>query len=108
MNLGRAIHATFFRRQRDHVEDSFMLEHSNNLPRIREIIATMKSDIPQPIPPVHLSPDALAALAAIRTYCEAEYVSDGADPASETARRGWERYELALWAAVNASWEAAN
>ena len=108
MNLGRAIHATFFRRQRDHVEDSFMLEHSNNLPRIREIIATMKSDMSSPVLAVHLSPDAMAALAAIRTYCEAEYVSDGADPAGETAVRWWERYELALWAAVNASWEAAN
>ena len=108
MNFDNAVPATRARRHSAHVEDFFMLEHSNNLPRVREIIATMKSDIPQPIPPVHLSPDALAALAAIRTYCDAEYVSDGADPASETARRGWERYELALWAAVNASWEAAN
>ena len=106
MNFDNAVRVVRTRRHSAHVEDFFMLEHSNNLPRIREIIATIKSDIPQPIPPVHLSPDALAALAAIRTYCEAEYVSDGADPASETARRGWERYELALWAAVNASWEA--
>ena len=108
MNFDNAVRATRARRHSAHVEDFFMLEHSNNLPRVREIIATMKSDIPQPIPPVHLSPDAMAALAAIWTYSEAEYVSDGADPASETARRGWERYELALWAAVNASWEAAN
>ena len=108
MNFDNAVRVVRTRRHSAHVEDFFMLEHSNNLPRIREIIATMKSDIPQPIPPVHLSPDALAALAAIWTYSEAEYVSDGADPAGETARRGWERYELALWAAVNTSWEAAN
>ena len=106
MNFDNAVRATRARRHSAHVEDFFSLEHSNNLPRVREIIATIKSDIPQPIPPVHLSPDALAALAAIRTYCDAEYVSDGADPASETARRGWERYEMAFLAAVNAAWEA--